>query len=201
MFRLKVIVCAAALRMEQEIRTSRRDDPEKALKSVSTLDLRQRFRVAERLCVFNLYWHTPRQGKAICSSNFSAARWYYIEYRTTGIEDGVERWVAARSRSIFADENEPIHLIGAVVDTTDLKRAEAGLRGEVAKRTVVEDVLRQSRKIEAVGQFAGGFANEFNNMVAVVIRWILSVSALKPVMPRSGVTSKVPPKGRGAPEH
>jgi len=107
-------------------------------------------------------------------------RQYHIEYRTIGIEDGVERWVAARGRSIFTDEGEPIHFIGTVVDITELKRTEARLRelnetlearvaAEVAERTAAEEALRQARKMEAVGQLTGGIAHDFNNMLAVVI--------------------------------
>ncbi|WP_313436397.1 PAS domain-containing protein [Novosphingobium sp.] len=105
---------------------------------------------------------------------------YHIEYRTLGIEDGVERWVAARGRSVFTESGEPLHFIGTVVDITELKRTEARLRelnetlearvaAEVAERSAAQEALRQSQKMEAVGQLTGGIAHDFNNMLAVVI--------------------------------
>jgi PAS domain S-box-containing protein len=48
---------------------------------------------------------------------------YDIEYRTIGIEDGVERWIAARGTALF-DGNRAVRFIGTVLDITGRKRAE-----------------------------------------------------------------------------
>jgi PAS domain S-box-containing protein len=53
---------------------------------------------------------------------------YDIEYRTVGIEDGVERWVAARGRALFDEAGRAVRFIGAVLDITERKRAEEALR-------------------------------------------------------------------------
>ena len=52
---------------------------------------------------------------------------YDIAYRTLGLEDGVERWVAAKGQAYFA-QGRAVRFIGTVRDVTESRRAEQGLR-------------------------------------------------------------------------
>ena len=47
-----------------------------------------------------------------------------IEYRTIGIEDGQERWLAARGRAVYNAEGQAERFTGTVLDITHRKEAE-----------------------------------------------------------------------------
>jgi PAS domain S-box-containing protein len=52
---------------------------------------------------------------------------YNIEFRTIGIEDGVERWIAATGDALFAN-GQAVRFIGTVLDITARKKTERHLR-------------------------------------------------------------------------
>ncbi|MBQ0818871.1 PAS domain S-box protein, partial [Microvirga sp. HBU67558] len=52
---------------------------------------------------------------------------YAIEYRVIGIGDGIERWVSTQGRTTF-EHGRPVAFMGAALDITERKRAEAALR-------------------------------------------------------------------------
>jgi signal transduction histidine kinase len=51
----------------------------------------------------------------------------------------------------------------------DLAAANRSLHAEIAEREATEEVLRQTQKLEAVGQLTGGISHDFNNILTVVI--------------------------------
>ena len=80
---------------------------------------------------------------------------------------------------------ESYSLCGISTDITERVKAED-------ERTRLEEQLRQSQKMEAVGQLAGGIAHDFNNLLAVILNYALFVSEdIGPDHPNNGDVDEI----------
>jgi two-component system, cell cycle sensor histidine kinase and response regulator CckA len=77
-----------------------------------------------------------------------------VEFRIA-CHDGSIRWLRDHGRVVLDETGEPRYLTGAVLDITSQR--------------LMDERLRASQRMDAVGKLAGGVAHEVNNMMSVVL--------------------------------
>ncbi len=84
------------------------------------------------------------------------------------LQVGVPR--AFEERALQADgEHQYMSIKFPLLDREGASRGVCGIATDVTERLRTEEALRQSHKMEAIGQLTGGIAHDFNNLLGIII--------------------------------
>jgi len=108
----------------------------------------------------------------------SEGRPYHTEFRLRR-HDGAYRWYIVRALPIRTKDGSIDRWVGNNADIEDQKAVETAiaelavsLEQRVEQRTAellkTQDALRQSQKMESIGNLTGGVAHDFNNLLQVI---------------------------------